>query len=51
MIKNLDFQFNRKIYEGDIKSGGPWGNGTLTWKTGEKYVGQWDKGQRSDSPL
>jgi hypothetical protein len=34
-------------YTGDIINGVPWGNGTMIWRHGGSYVGQWKNNQKN----
>ena len=34
-------------YEGSVQNGIPWGNGTLTYQSGEIYIGQFENGTRN----
>ncbi len=40
-------EFNRVSYEGDWLDGNRTGQGTMIWKSGEKYVGGWNNGNRN----
>jgi MORN repeat len=39
-----DDDFMRLRYEGQVLNKVPWGNGTMTYKNGETYSGQWSGG-------
>ena len=47
--RNLTFPLNEQClsYTGDVINGVPWGNGTMIWRHGGTYTGQWNNNQKN----
>ena len=48
-MQNIEYPQNETIskYEGSVKNGVPWGKGTLTYKNGDIYLGEFENGEKN----